>query len=258
MPPGISERNNHVGSSDTRPIIRRLYSTDLAFVHDAGFGDLAARATPAVVRVLRRHGIRGGTIVELGCGSGITARYLVARGYDVVGIDASAAMIRLARQKAPAATFRPASIATTRIPPCRAVIALGEVITYLPGGLSAVGGLFRRVHAALEPGGLLIFDFIESAARRTHAVKSRGGPGWAIVSVATLDRARRVLTRRIVVVRRIGQLVRGSRETHRVRIYRRAEIRAALARAGFSVRTSRSYGRYRLLPGDVVVVARRV
>jgi len=167
-------------------------------------------------------------------------------------------MIRLARQRAPDASFRVASIEAMNIPRCAAAIAVGEVVTYLPGGRRALRGLFRRVRAALEPGGLLIFDFIESAARRTYAIRSQSAGDWTIASNATFDRNRRVLTRTIVVMRHNGPRVRNSTETHHVRIYGRREIRAALADAGFRVRMIRSYGRYRLLPGDLVAVARRV
>ena len=167
-------------------------------------------------------------------------------------------MIRLARQRAPDASFRVASIEAMNIPRCAAAIAVGEVVTYLPGGRRALRGLFRRVRAALEPGGLLIFDFIESAARRTYAIRSQSAGDWTIASNATFDRNRRVLTRTIVVMRHNGPRVRNSTETHHVRIYGRREIRAALADAGFRVWMIRSYGRYRLLPGDLVAVARRV
>jgi trans-aconitate methyltransferase len=235
-----------------------LYFTDLAVVHDAAFAGLATRAAPAIVRLLHANAIRSGRIVELGCGSGITAAHLVSSGYDVLGVDASAAMIHLARRRAPGASFRVASVEATNIPRCVAVIAVGEVVTYLPGGIGTLRGLFRRVHAALEPGGLLIFDFIESAASRTYAIKAKSGDDWMMASNATFDRKRRVLTRNIVVVRRRGRLVRRSSETHHVRIYGRRGIRALLVRTGFSVRLVRSYGRYRLLPGDVVAVAERV
>jgi SAM-dependent methyltransferase len=234
-----------------------LYFADLAFVHDTGFGDLAVQTAPEIVRLLRAHRIRGGTIVELGCGSGITARHLTDAGFDIIGIDASKAMIEMARRTAPQARFRVASIAAARLPHCRAAVAVGEVLSYLPGGLPALGRLFARIHAALEPRGLLLFDFIESAARRTYRVRSRGGRGWAIASSAIFDRSRRILTRRIIVLRRVGRRFRRSAEIHRVRIYSRREIRNALARAGFEVRLARSYHRYRLPPGDVVVIATR-
>jgi SAM-dependent methyltransferase len=232
-----------------------LYSTDLAYVHDAGFGDLAEGAGPEIARMLRTRGIARGHVVEIGCGSGTLARYLVDRGYAVTGLDVSPAMVRLARAKAPAARFRVASLTSARIPRCKAVIAIGEVIAYVPGRTVTLGRFFRRVRAALDAGGVLIFDFIESASHRTYPLKSLGGPDWAMVSRATVDAAGRLLTRRMVVVRKAGHRYRRSDETHRVRIYGRHVMRATLARAGFSVRMSKSYGRYRLMAGDVAVVA---
>jgi SAM-dependent methyltransferase len=234
-----------------------LYSTDLAYVHDAGFDDVAAHAAPEIARTLRAAGIRDGHVVEVGCGSGTVARHLLSRGYQVTGLDISPAMIRLGRAKAPDARFRVASLTTARIPPCDAVVALGEVITYVPGGIAAIQRFFHRVFTALAPGGLLLFDFIASAAHRTYSAKCREGRDWAIASTATYDRSRRILTRRMVIIRQIGVRHRRRDETHEVRIYSRREIRGALERAGFSVGMSRRYGRYRLLPGDVAVVANK-
>ena len=151
-----------------------MYSADLAFVHDAGFGDLALRTAPEIVGILHAHAIREGRIVEFGCGSGITARHLTDAGFDVVGIDASPAMIAIARDRAPLAQFR-------------ALIGVGEVISYVRGGMPALRRTFGRMHEALAPSGLLLFDFMESAARRTYRAKSGGGDGWAIVSSASLD-----------------------------------------------------------------------
>jgi SAM-dependent methyltransferase len=232
----------------------RLYSADLAHIHDAGFGDLAKRAGPEVVRILRAHRIRNGLIVEAGCGSGILAAHLVDAGYDVSGFDQSAAMIRLARARAPAARFRVMSLTRAILPACRAVVAIGEVITYVPSG---VGTFFRRVHAALDPGGLFIFDFIESGKRRIYPARIIEGDGWSLVARADLSASGRILTRRLIAKRMIGKIRRRTREIHRVRIYSREEIWRALAAAGFSARMSRSYGRYRLMPGDVAVIARK-
>src|SRR5213075_2913124 len=97
IPPGISDRNRIVGSSDISSIIRPLYSTDLAFVHDAAFGEFNRRVAPEIVKILRGAGIRAGRVVDAGCGSGILAQRLIAAGYDVAASDVSPAMIRLAR-----------------------------------------------------------------------------------------------------------------------------------------------------------------
>jgi len=234
----------------------RLYSTDLAFIHDVAFGDFARHAAPGVVRMLQAAGIAAGVIVEAGCGSGILAAQLVAAGYDVLGIDQSAAMIRLARATAPAARFRVASLAHASIPPCRAIIAAGEVITYV--GRREASAFIRRAGARLEPGDLFVFDFIESGAHRTYALRTRVGDGWSLTSRASLNASARLLTRHIATTRQIRGTLRRLRETHRVRIYRRSEIAAVLATAGFEFTMRRRFGRCPLLPGNVAVIARKL
>jgi SAM-dependent methyltransferase len=237
-----------------------VYSTDLAYIHDAGFAGYAERAAPELIRTLRRHGIGRGRLVDVGCGSGTLARRLVDAGYDVVGIDLSPAMIRLARANVPQARFRVGSFAGVALPRCRAVIAIGEVVTYLPEpqpGPARLERFFARVYRALAPGGLFLFDFMESAERRTYPPKSRSGTDWAVVLRADSDRSGRRLVRHITTFRKIGGEYRRSQETHVVRIYSRADIAAALTARGFAVRMRRSFGRVRLMAGDVAVIAQR-
>ena len=254
-----------------------MYSTDLAYIHDAAFGEFAELAGPEVIRILRRHDIRGrperrrgpatpkraGRVVEVGGGSGTLARQLVDAGYHVVGFDISRAMIRLAREKVPEAKFRVASLTEARMPRCDAVVAIGEVVTYVPArgrgtGLPpALRRFFSRVHEALEPGGLFIFDFIESGVRRTYAAKCHSGADWVIAVHADLDTHRQVLTRRMITIRKVGRQYRRTQETHRVQIYGRRVMAKALATAGFTSTMSRHFGRYRLIAGDVAVIAKR-
>lgn len=102
----------------------------------------------------------GGRLVEVGCGSGSLARHLVDAGYNVVGFDISRAMIRLAREKVPEAKFRVASLTEARMPRCDAVVAIGEVVTYVPargrrtGPPPALRRFFSRVHEWCRPSGL--------------------------------------------------------------------------------------------------------
>src|SRR5579864_4187654 len=97
------------------------YTEDLAFIHDAGFSDLARAAAAEVIRIMRARSIQGGLVVELGCGSGIGARELVRAGYQVFGVDISPAMIRLARRRAPGAKFVGGSMLRVKLPRCAAV-----------------------------------------------------------------------------------------------------------------------------------------
>src|SRR5438067_1015248 len=106
------------------------YKADLAYIHDAGYAGFATGAAPGLLALLRRNSVSSGLVVDLGCGSGVWARILTDAGYDVLGVDYSAAMIALARKRAPRATFRNESYLKTVLPRCDAVTSLGECFNY--------------------------------------------------------------------------------------------------------------------------------
>jgi SAM-dependent methyltransferase len=256
------------------------YGEDLAWVHDTAFGDFARRAAAGLLALLRRQGCGPpGVVVDLGCGSGIWAEELLRAGYDVYGADASAAMVELARRRAPQATIVLGSFLDVPLPACDAVTALGEVLNYAfdprAGRGSTLARAFRRAHAALRPGGVLVFDLaepgVEPAPRRTW----QEHPDWALLLEAVEDRPRRRLERRITVFRRLGaraykraepcspregaegNLWRRSHEVHRLRLYERAEVLAGLERAGFRAKVLSGYGRMPMLPGRAGFLAVR-
>jgi SAM-dependent methyltransferase len=226
-------------------------------VHDSAFGDFSRRIAPEILTIVRSAGVRSGRIVEIGCGSGLLAKHLSVAGYEVFGFDVSPAMITLARRRAPRARFRVGDLRSLPLPSCDAVICVGEVVTYVSGGLPVLRRFFRRAYDALPPGGLFVFDFMHSARRRTYPARTIGAKDWSMAVRADYNRRTRILTRRIELVRRFGSRVARSRETHKVRIYPVREIVATLNRIGFRVSTSRAIGDYQLLPGDTAVVARR-
>ncbi|HEU4703386.1 MAG TPA: class I SAM-dependent methyltransferase, partial [Conexibacter sp.] len=156
-----------------------LYGSDLAHVHDAAFGGWVRAAAPFVLARLSEAGIVDGRVVDLGCGSGIWAAELLDAGYEVVGVDVSADMLAIARKRAPGATFTKAALHDTELPPCVAVTAIGECVNY--GGPPSLEPLFRRAAAALEPGGLFVFDAAapgrEPDVRRTARHE---GEGWTM------------------------------------------------------------------------------
>ena len=145
-----------------------FYARDLAEIHDAGFGGFARTATPGLLRRLHRAGIRGGLVVDLGCGSGIWARALTDAGYDVLGVDGSADMLRIARRRAPRARLEQASILDYTPPSCAAITALGEVLSYA-GSLAPL----RRTGGAR----LLLFDVATPARARTAERTFHEGDG---------------------------------------------------------------------------------
>lgn len=47
-----------------------------------------------------------GTILEVGCGAGQFSKYLMTKGFTVIGVDLSESMLALARKKVPGGDFR--------------------------------------------------------------------------------------------------------------------------------------------------------
>ncbi len=132
-----------------------------------------------VIEELKRAGTRSGTVVDLECGSGIMARLLSDAGYEVVGIDLSEPLLRMARKRVPEATFRMGSFATTDIHPCVAVTAIGEVFNYTfdTANCAAVRAkTFGRVYTALAPRGLLVFDMAGPARAPSHSPRRNRSP----------------------------------------------------------------------------------
>jgi SAM-dependent methyltransferase len=235
------------------------YGVDLARIHHQGHGELARSAGPAVVTHLRQAGIREGLVVDLGCGSGILARHLVDSGYAVLGVDPSAAMLRLARRMAPAARFVRSRAEDVNLPKCVAVLATGESLTYLTrrAPTAHLRRHVRRVSAALVPGGLFIFDAItESDVAPMNYRTWRATRGWAVLADVTEDRRRHVVRRRIITFARVGSTYRRSYAEHRVGVYARGTVLRELRRRGFIARTLAGYGASPLAPRRVVFYAR--
>jgi len=232
------------------------YETDLAYIHDTGFGEFALRSSPGLLKLLRNNGVDRGLVVDLGCGSGIWARQLGFAGYDVLGVDSSPAMIRLARAKAPQAKFVIDSLATVKLPKCDAVTALGEAICYAfaaDENGAALERFFRRVWRALRPGGIFIFDVAPPSLLNGHWT----GDGWAVLVEKSIARECRLLTRHITTFRRVGRYYRRAEETHFVRLYQIGSLREALATAGFVSKPLKAFGDYRFRGGHFAILARK-
>jgi SAM-dependent methyltransferase len=238
------------------------YRTDLAYIHDVGFTEFARSAAPGLLEILRQGGTPRGLVIDLGCGSGIWARELVAAGYKVLGIDISAAMIALARPRVPQGEFRQGSFLAARLPPCVAVTSLGECFSFLfdPHNTEPeLVKLFRRIYDALRPGGLLVFDVAGPGRVPGHGLQKKcfEGEDWAVLVTTEEDRQRKHLTRRITSFRKVGKSYRRDEEVHHLRLYTRSELAGQLRGVGFRTRFLRGYGAHRFPPGWFGVLARK-
>lgn len=242
-----------------------FYDAELAAVHEADFTDVARAAAGVLLRRLDDAGHDTGTIVDLGCGGGALAAILVERGYDVLGVDLSAAMVELARANVPGARFVQGSVWDIDLPPTVAVTAIGEVVNYAAdprAGIDRVAELIGRVHMALAPGGVFLLDI---------ATPGRGGPdghrtGFTDTDTYTMhfeshetpdDHGAAALERRMILFTRDGAIYRRSDEVHRLRLYRASAVTGLLEAAGFETTTLAAYGDMPLSSGWVAIAASR-
>jgi SAM-dependent methyltransferase len=238
------------------------YREDLAYVHDAGFRDYCLNAAPGLLRALKRNGITGGLVVDLGCGSGRWARELNRAGYEVLGVEQSPAFIRLARKIAPQSRFMNASLLRVALPACDAVTSIGECLNYTfdrKARKAELARLFGRVNRALRPGGVFIFDVAEPGRIPENGPRREWfhGADWAILVEADGDRKQSTLTRKIICFRKRGRQYRRSEETHPLHLFPGADIVEMLGRAGFEAERLTAYGRFQLPVGIAAFLARK-
>jgi len=224
-----------------------FYGPEQALIHHRDFGKLAGFAAALLRSTLAEDGLTSGTVVDLGCGSGILARAMTDAGYDVVGFDLSPAMIALAEENAPKARFQVGSLHGAELPPCVAVAATGEALNYAAdprAGIDALRALIGRVRAALEPGGVFLFDV---------STPGRGGPtgvkeqfhdreDWSLSMRAEESEDGSTLDRRITIFQREANgTYRRIDEHHVLRLYEADAIEEVIRSHGFEVAVSDDY-----------------
>ena len=236
------------------------YDVDLAYIHDTGYGNFARNSAPGVLKIISQCADASRRVVDLGCGSGIWARALVDAGYEVVGVDVSAPMIEIARQRVPQAAFHVGSFVDFAIPQCRAITALGEVFNYLfdpSNSLATLRRVCQRVFEALIPGGVLIFDIAEPGRCSDLKQAFKEGADWACLLELLHDESQQQLARRIVTFRKVGDSYRRHEETHRQQLYERAAAAEILRNVGFQCEMVSSYGASAFPAGVIGFVARK-
>ncbi len=100
---------------------------------------------------------RGARVLDLGCGTGEpVARYLVGKGFGVVCVDESAAMLDIARRVVPGAEFVLGDMREVSLAGGFAAAVAWDSVFHLPR--AGHRRLFRRLAGLLEPGGRLLLS----------------------------------------------------------------------------------------------------
>lgn len=110
----------------------------------------------------------GALAVDLGCGNGGLTGKLIERGYRVVGVDASAPMLALAKERYPDTTFLQADACTFQLPEQADVIFSNAVLHWIDAAKQ--NELIANIASQLKPGGQLVCEFGgKGCAETVHA-----------------------------------------------------------------------------------------
>jgi SAM-dependent methyltransferase len=177
-----------------------------------------------------------GHVLDMCCGTGYLAGLLTERGYRVTGVDASPAMIELARAHVPSAKFEVADAMEFR---SRArfdgAVSTFDSINHIldPADLTAV---FMRIAASLKPGAPFAFDVLLEAAYRTTWAENFsmvGDDHVLVISGTGFDFSTRLAQCRITTFRKLDGRWRRADTEVQERCYSSEEIDGALEAAGF-------------------------
>lgn len=218
--------------------------TALAAVYDAIMADVEYdQWADFVLTYARDGGWQGRTALDLACGTGGFTHELRAAGLEVVGLDASAEMLGMARTRLPGVQFTQGDLRSFDLAQRFDLVtcvfdSLNNLLT--PADL---GAAFGRMAAHLTPGGLLACDL------NTRLGVRELWEGDAIEGLATTPQGQEVhyhwshhydAEQEVGVVQAFCRLLDDSGagqefvETHRERGYDPDEVRPLLQAAGFT------------------------
>jgi SAM-dependent methyltransferase len=176
------------------------------------------------------------SVLDLCCGTGLLAGELIVRGYRVVGVDASDAMLALARERlGPEAALSRMTLPDLAVEGVfDAAVCTFDGLNYLTPG--ELGLTIAAVVLRLRPGGWLVFDLHTDAMMDftiSNPVVAGESAGNDFVISSVVDPGARTCDTSVELTRpRDGDPFC---EQHRQYFHTDADVHAALQDAGFAV-----------------------
>lgn len=204
--------------------------------------DYSELILPRLLTAIQAHRISGSTMADLACGTGTLALMMARRGWRVVGVDASAGMIAQAEAKA-APSGLPVSYLRQDMREFRLPHEVHLVTSFFDSlnhvlSIAGLAGVFRRVHAALRPGGWFVFDMNNELCFTLLWTRSEtiAHEEFLLELANSYDRGKGIAECRVTLTRRGGGTEAPQVEIVREKLYSGREVRDALSGAGFTVR----------------------
>lgn len=125
-------------------------------------------------KLLKKHHPTGKKIIEFGSGTGKHANLLALRGYQILGIEPSETMLKIAiERKQENVNFQLAHLQSFNTT-CKYDIALAlfHVISYVNSNNDLLTS-FKKIHKQLTPDGIFIFDIWYTPAVLTQVPENR-------------------------------------------------------------------------------------
>ena len=242
----------------------RPYS-HLAANYDATVGfPFFLKTRGAFEELVRRYGISFRTAADIGCGTGLFARYLNRSwAVPVIGVDRSQDMLRIASRNCRGlrVCLLKQDIRSLRLPnPVDLITCNFDTLNHLVGDGDLLR-TFRNVHENLRPGGHFIFDMVMQCEPPGHArrfVRRFHTARRIVMQHVRWEPMRKIIS--IVVSVRSPDRPRPIIEVHRERAYSAREIGQALYDAGFLIRgihDARTLGMAKQCSPRIIAVARK-
>ena len=237
------------------------YGPDLALVHDRGFAAHAALCAPGIVRLLAPVRTRGGLVLELGCGTGLLTKELIAAGHRVIATDASPAMLAIARKRLGGAAeeISRLTLPHDELPQADAIVAVGHPLNYLPDA-DYVNRALIAMADALAPAGVIAFDVCDlelGRVRRDDPPFGTAGPDWAIITELSTPAVDRIVRDITTFLPNADGTWRRDSEHHENVLLESSRIPALLRTRGISARVHAAFGVETLPIGMRVIIGRR-
>jgi SAM-dependent methyltransferase len=218
-----------------------LFYQDKSYEDEASFVD----------QIIKYHLYEAGTILEFGCGTGLHASKLAAKGYHVHGIDSSDQMLKKAQKNrmdlspnvASQISFSHGDIRRHHIGDrFDAVVALFHVINYLPTN-EDIKSAFECAKLHLNEGGIFLFDCWYGPAVLTDLpevrIKRIENDKMNVVRIAEpnmVENSNLVdINYQVFIKNKLKDKLEIIEETHRLRYLFKPEVEYLLNEAGFEL-----------------------